>query len=107
MKAREADVGRLDAEIQELDGPLNDRLAVIPSWVRSQVSNLAGLLSDAPERVKSEFQRLGVSYTVSIVLDEGPRPFLRAVGTTDLSSILAGSGTDFTTVVGSDQRLAP
>jgi hypothetical protein len=49
---------------------------------------------------------LGVSYTVSIVLDEGPRPFLRAVGTTDFSRILAGSGTDFTTTVASDPRSA-
>lgn len=104
MKAREADVARLDAEIQELDGPLSDRLAVIPSWVRSQVSDVAGLLSDAPERAKSEFQRLGVGFTLTPVRDAG-RPFLRAEGQTDLSVLLAGQ--DFPTTVASDLRSAP
>jgi DNA invertase Pin-like site-specific DNA recombinase len=104
MKTREREIATLEAEIQELDGPLSDRLAVIPSWVRSQVADVAKLLSDAPERAKSEFQRLGVAFTLSPIRDEG-RPFLRAEAQTDLSVLMAGrEATDFTTTYTSDLR---
>jgi hypothetical protein len=55
-----------------------------------QVTDVAALLREAPERLKRKFQRLGVAFTVSIVSDEQPQPFLRAVGTTDFSASLAG-----------------
>ena len=107
MRKREQELARLDMELTTLDEPLRDRLAVIPSWVRSQVDDVAGLLSGAPERAKREFQRLGVGFTVFPVSEGVERPFLRATGTTDFSKLLAGSGTDFTTTVPSDQRRSP
>jgi hypothetical protein len=96
---REAELRELDLDLIELDEPLEQQLAVIPGWVRQQVSDVAGLLSESPERAKREFRRLGVAFTVSPVVDQSPRPFLRAVGTTDFSAILAGSSTDFSTTV--------
>jgi site-specific DNA recombinase len=102
MRSREQELARIDAELTALDEPLADRLAVIPSWVRRQVEDVAGLLSGAPERAKGEFQRLGVGFTVSPVSEGVGRPFLRATGTTDFSKLLAGSGTDFTSTVTSD-----
>jgi hypothetical protein len=104
MRTREEELRRLDAELEAIQEPLNDRLAVIPSWVRSQVGDVSHLLSGAPERAKSEFQRLDVGFTVSPVFDEAPKPFLRAIGTSDFSRLLAGSGTDFTTIVPSHPR---
>ena len=101
LTAREADLRGLEAELARLAqiSPLRDRLAVMPHWVRQQVAQLAELLRDVPERAKQEFRRLGVSFTFSPVRDEGERPFLRAVGTTEFSTILAGSSGDFTTTV--------
>jgi site-specific DNA recombinase len=101
MRTRESEIARLDADLAELEGPLPERLAVIPSWVRQQVSDVAGLLSANTPRVKAEFQRLGVRFEMAPVLGEG-RPFLRAVGQTDLSVVLAGQ--DFTTSVPSNLR---
>ena len=65
------------------------------------------LLSDSPERTKREFQRLGASFTVSPVVGEAVRPFLREVGTTDFSAILAGSRADFTPTVESGPQSTP
>ena len=104
IRKRERELTRLDAELTTLDEPLRDRLAVIPSWVRSQVDDVVSLLSGAPERAKREFQRLGVGFTVSTVSEGVERPFLRATGTTDFSKLLAGSRTDFPTTVASDPR---
>jgi len=101
---RELELARLDLELTTLDEPLRDRLAVIPSWVRSQVDDVAGLLSGAPDRAKREFQHLGVGFTVFPVSEGGKRPFLRANGTTDFSRLLVGSGTDFTTTVASHDQ---
>jgi hypothetical protein len=58
------------------------RLAVLPTWVRQQLEDVAGLLQDAPERARNEFERLGLRFTLHPVLDgpEGVKPFLRAVG---------------------------
>jgi len=104
MRTREKELAQLDAELDALEEPLAGRLAVIRSWVRNQVSDVAGILSARPERAKAEFQRLGIAFTVSPVLNEAPKPFLRAVGTSDFSRLLAGSGTDFTTTVASGLR---
>jgi len=104
MRTREKELAQLDAELDALEEPLAGRLAVIPSWVRNQVRDVAGILSARPERAKAEFQRLGIAFTVSPVLNEAPKPFLRAVGTSDFSRLLAGSGTDFTTTVASGLR---
>lgn len=80
LKHREAEAARLEAEIAALDGPTDDRLAVMPTWVAQQLSDVADLLADVPERVKAEFARLDVRFTLFPVYDDGPRPYLRAVG---------------------------
>jgi len=92
IRAREGDVRRLEGELSGLADPVERKLAVIPTWVRQQLEDVAGLLSETPERTKAEFRRLGVSFRVSPVQNEGERPFLRAEGTTDLSVLLAGEG---------------
>jgi hypothetical protein len=65
VRLPEADLSRLEVDLAELDEPIRDRLAVIPSWVRPQVTDVVGLLSDTTERAKREFQRLGVSRSLS------------------------------------------
>ena len=86
MSAREAELQRLDDELGRLsDAPALD-LTVIPTWVREQLQDVAGLLRDAPERARAEFKRLGVQFTLSPICDEG-RPFLRAVGIGDFSHL--------------------
>ena len=80
LKHREVEAARLEAEIAALDGPADDRLAVMPTWVAQQLSDAADLLTEVPERIKAEFARLGVQFTLFPVYDDGPRPYLRAVG---------------------------
>ena len=63
---------------------------------------MAGLLSANPPLVKAEFQRLGVQFEMAPVVDQG-RPFLRAVGQTDLSVLLASD--DLPTSVPTHPRL--
>jgi site-specific DNA recombinase len=101
IRTREAELRRLNGELSELEEPLRERLAVMPAWVRQQVADVASLLAEVPERAKREFQRLGVAFTVAPVLDEG-RPFLRAVGQTDLAVLLAGE--HFTATVATRPR---
>ena len=80
IQAREADIRRIDAELGTLNEPLDARLAVLPTWVRRQLEDLADLLRGHPERLKSELRRLGVRFTLHPTYDEGPRPFYRAIG---------------------------
>ena len=49
----------------------------MPAAVRHALDDLAGLLSAAPERVKVEFQRLGLRAVMEPVAGEG-RPHYRA-----------------------------
>ncbi len=88
MTGREAELRQLDDELATLDDPPTVKLEVIPTWVREQLHDVAGVLRDAPERAKVEFQRLGVQFTLSPIRDEGS-PFLRAVGTGDLARCVA------------------
>lgn len=90
IRAREADVQRLRSELDALSEPLEHNLAVMPTWVRQQLDDVAGLLSDTPERTKAEFKRLGVSFTLHPVHEEDQRPFLRAKGTTEFAQLLSG-----------------
>jgi hypothetical protein len=69
-------------------------LMVLPSWMQRQLADVAGLFQDDPERVRAHFRRIGPSFTVSPVLDEG-RPFLRAVGTANLMEATFGRKFDF------------
>jgi site-specific DNA recombinase len=78
IREREAELHQLDAQLEELSEPLDERISVMPTWVRQQVEDLAGLLAGAPERTKTEFQRLDLQVTLRAVRDEG-RPFYRAM----------------------------
>ena len=61
-------------------------MVVMPAWVRQQLSDLAALLSQAPERTKTELLRLNVHVALEPA-SEGGRAFLRANGTGDLASL--------------------
>jgi site-specific DNA recombinase len=80
IQEREAEIDTLTRQLEALDSPQDDRLAVIPTWVLRQLEDVVGLLSEAPQRAKAEFHRLGIKFTVQPVFDEGPRAFLRAHG---------------------------
>ena len=81
MTGREAELRRLDGELATLDDPPTVKLEVIPTWVREQLQDAAGVLRDAPERAKVEFQRLGVQFTLSPIRHEGrPVPTGRGHG---------------------------
>lgn len=105
IRAREADVQRLRTELDALSEPLEHNLAVMPTWVRQQLEDLAGLLSDTPERTKAEFKRLGVSFTLHPVHEEGNRPFLRAEGTTEFAQLLSGQYSSCSTTDAMHPRL--
>jgi hypothetical protein len=90
VSGREADIARLRAELNALDELLDDKLAVIPSWVRQQLEDTAGLLTVTPERTKSVFRQMGVSFTLYPVQEEGQRPFLRAEGASDFAHVISG-----------------
>ena len=88
--ARETEIARLESERNVLDEPLDDKLAVIPSWVRQQLEDTAGLLSDTPERTKAVFRQMDVSFTLYPVHEEGAQPFLRAEAETDFAQMISG-----------------
>jgi site-specific DNA recombinase len=75
---RQAEIARLDATLKDLDTPLQPRLAVMPSWVRQHLEDLAILLTGTPERAKTEFQRLGMRVTMTPIVAENARPHYRA-----------------------------
>jgi hypothetical protein len=68
----------LGATLADLDAPMHQRLAVMPAWVRQQLEDLVGLLSETPERTKAEFQRLGMRVTTTPTVAENARLFYRA-----------------------------
>jgi DNA invertase Pin-like site-specific DNA recombinase len=90
VSAREAELARLRAEEDGLNEPLDEKLAVIPSWVRQQLEDTASLLTDTPEKTKTAFRRMGVSFRLFPVHDEGQRPFLRAEAQTDVARAISG-----------------
>jgi DNA invertase Pin-like site-specific DNA recombinase len=76
---REAELARLAATLADLSEPIQQRLAVMPAWVRLQLEDLVTLLSESPERTKAEFRRLGLRVTMTPVVDAAiARPFYRA-----------------------------
>ena len=83
---REAELHEIDQELASLRDPPTMDLHVFPTWVRQQLSDLAGLLQDDPQRAKAELNRLNVSFTLSPIRDQG-KPFLRVVGTGDLDAL--------------------
>jgi len=83
IREREAEIARLDAQLVELTEPLDQRLLVLPTWIRQQITDFVGLLSESPERAKAEFQRLNLAITLHTVRSKG-RQFYRADARADL-----------------------
>jgi site-specific DNA recombinase len=89
LHTREGDAKRLQAELDALSEPLEQKLRVMPTWVRQQLANAAGLLSATPERSKAEFRRMGVSFVLHMAENAAGLPFLRAEGATDFARLLS------------------
>ena len=106
IRDREADLDRIDRELDLEPERLEEKLVVLPSWVQRQLADVAGLFQDEPERVRAHFRRIGLSFTVSPVVDEG-RPFLRAVGTADVMKATFDREFDFPATGRSLPRSAP
>ncbi len=83
---REAELREIDDDLAALERSPDVDIAVIPTWVRQQLQDLAGLLAENPQRAKAEFRRLNMQFTVTPVRDEG-KPFLRVEGTGDLDAL--------------------
>jgi uncharacterized protein (UPF0335 family) len=94
IRLREADLERLQRDLEGVQAPLGNKLAVLPSWVQRQLEDVVGLLAEDPPRVKAHLRKIGVGFTVSPVTGEG-RPFLRAVGTANLLEATFGREFDF------------
>lgn len=107
IKDREEDIRAFKRQRSDMEEPLDQRLAVIPTWVRQQLVDAASLLRAAPERAKAEFQRLGLSFTIHEVREEGSRPFLRAEGTGQFEHLAFSAFTQFTTADRSLLRSRP
>ncbi len=107
IRAREGEVRALDGQLAALDEPVDHRLAVVPTWVRRQLEDTAGLLAEVPERAKQEFVRLGVSFVLHPIRYDGPAPFLRAVGSGDFEHLVFSSHPSFPTTVASHPRSVP
>jgi len=80
---REDEIVRLDGQLPELAEPLDQRLLVLPSWIRQQITDFVGLLNESPTRAKAEFQRLNLAVTLHVVRENG-RQFYRADARADL-----------------------
>lgn len=78
ISERQAELTSLDATLGELDAPLLQRLAVMPTWVRQQLEDVVALLSEIPERAKVEFQRLNMRVTMTPTLGENTRSYYQA-----------------------------
>lgn len=75
---REAELATHDATIARLSEPQRRPLTVMPAWVRQQLEDVTGLLSQPPERTKAEFTRLDLRVVLRPIRDEQPRAFYRA-----------------------------
>lgn len=94
IQQREADLRALTQQREALDDPLEQRIAVIPSWVRQQLADAADVLRDVPERAKTEFQRFGLQFTIVPVHQAGARSFLRAEGSGEFERLAFRQSTD-------------
>jgi hypothetical protein len=97
IREREAEIVSLARQLAAAEEPLDNRLTVIPTWVRQQLEDAAGLLADSPTRAKAEFQRFGIKFTLHPVRNEGPRAFLRAIGEGDFERLAFREVSDFPT----------
>jgi hypothetical protein len=94
IRAREGDLQRLQRDLEGVQAPVGNKLAVLPSWVQRQLEDMVGLLGEDPPRVKAHLRKIGLGFTVWPVADEGRR-FLRAVGTANLLEATFGREFDF------------
>ena len=106
ISAREAEIQTLEARIAGLSEPLEQRLAVIPTWVKAQLADVVSLVGDVPQRAKAEFQRLGLGFVLHPVHDDGVPPFLRAVGSGDFEHLTGSEFTPFLLPDASKERAA-
>ena len=105
IKGREDELRALDGQLAALNEPVDQRLAVVPTWVASQLRNVADLISDAPERAKAEFLRLDIRVELHPVRDEGER-LLRAVGFGDFEHLAFSQYSAFPTTATTSPRSA-
>lgn len=84
IAGRQSELEQLDTQLASLSEPLAQRLAIIPSWVEKQLCDVVDMLSENPERVKTEFLRLRLRVVMQPVYEEGPQPFYRAIGEAEL-----------------------
>jgi hypothetical protein len=82
IRARQAEVDGLEQALAGLQEPVEERMAVFPTWVHQQLSDLAGVLHEDTPRVREHFRGLNLDFTFSPVFDAG-RPFLRAAVNAD------------------------
>ena len=75
---REAEIRHLEMAVADLSEPVEQRLAIMPTWVEQQLQDTVGLLSGSPERTKAEFQRLGLRVTMAVKRGTDGRPFYQA-----------------------------
>lgn len=73
---REEELRTLDGQLAATETPLRERLAVIPSWVRQQLDDVARVVGWQADAARAEFRRLGVHFRL---LPSGQT--LRAEGT--------------------------
>ncbi|HMD37503.1 MAG TPA: hypothetical protein VKH42_21155, partial [Vicinamibacterales bacterium] len=78
INERQNEISRLDAVLAEFAEPLHQRLAIMPGWVRQQLEDTAGLLSERPERTKQEFRRLALRVTMTPQQTSDARRYYRA-----------------------------
>jgi hypothetical protein len=97
IRDRESELRSLERELAATREPIAERLTVIPTWVRQQLEDVAGLLRETPARAKAEFQRLAIRFTIHPVFNEPPRPFLRAEGSGQFEHLAFGRVPPFTT----------
>lgn len=96
IRDREAELRTIDAQLVQLEEPLEQRMAVIPGWVRAQLDDTAALLGEVSERAKLQFQRLGLQFTVTPIY-EADRIFLRAEGHGAFEQLAFGRYVDLAT----------
>jgi hypothetical protein len=95
IRERETEIDALDRQLATLSEQADHNLAVLPTWVRQQLSDLGGLLKESAEQARAEFLRLNLAVTLHVVQTKG-KSFYRAEGRADLpwlsgSADLSGS----------------
>jgi site-specific DNA recombinase len=107
LRKREAEILRFEGELETLSEPLDQKLALMPTWVRQQLEDVVALLADTPERTKGEYRRLGLLYVLHPARDDRGRAFLRAQGTTAIANLVSGQHLQGSTADATDLRSGP